>query len=84
MTGWIILGIYVIGILVSAMIFSKVFPYKEGDFEIIDGEVYPIDEEIHKTNIGGLSIVWPLVVTLMPFKLFTMFTDWCYDRFSKK
>lgn len=84
MTGWIILGIYVIGILVSAMIFPKVFPYKEGDFEIIDGEVYPIDEEIHKIHIGALSIVWPLAVTLMSFKLFTMFTDWCYDRFSKK
>ena len=84
MAGWIILGIYVIGISLSAMIFPRAFPYQEGDWEIIDGEAYPIDEEIHKIHVCGLSIVWPLVVALIPLKLFTMFTDWCYDKFSKK
>lgn len=84
MIGWIILGIYVVGILLSAIIFPRAFPYQEGDWEIIDGEAYPIDEEIHKIRVCGLSIVWPLVVALIPLKFFTMFTDWCYDKFSKK
>ena len=84
MYGWIILGIYVIGFLISAMIFPRAFPYQEGDWEIIDGEAFPTDEETHKMLIGGMSIVWPLVLALLPLKLLTMFTDWCYDKFSKK
>ena len=51
MVGWIILGIYVIGILLSAIIFPSAFPYQEGDFEIIDGESSLPMELMHITSI---------------------------------
>lgn len=83
MVGWIILGIYIIGILLSAIIFPRAFPLEE-DWVIRDGEAYPIDEEIYKIHICEMSTIWPLVVVLIPLKLFTMFTDWCYEKFRKK
>ena len=36
--GWIILSIYIIGIVVSALIFPKVFRYEDGMWDIVDGE----------------------------------------------
>ena len=83
MVKWIILGIYVVGIFLSSIIFKRVFPI-EKDWEIRDGEVHPVDKETYKIHICEMSTIWPLYVILMPLKLFLMFTDWCYEKFRKK
>ena len=67
--GWIILSIYIIGIVVSALIFPRVFPFEDGMWEIIDGEAMPIDEEEHKMNITAMCFFWVLVVALMVIAL---------------
>lgn len=49
--GWIILSIYIIGLVASALIFPRIFPYEEGMWEIFEGDAIPIDEEEHMMNI---------------------------------
>lgn len=76
---WIILSIYVIGVVASALIFPKVFPYKEGEWEFEGGEAYPIDEVSHKIKIEGMCFLWPLVIAFMvlmlPIKAVEYLTD---------
>ena len=62
---WIILGIYIIGVIASALIFPRVFPYNEGEWEFENGEAYPVDEEGHRIKIEGMCLLWPLVIFLM-------------------
>lgn len=67
--GWIIFSIYIIGIVMSALIFPRVFRYEEGMWEIIDGEAIPIDEEEHKMSITAMCFLWVLVVAIMVIAL---------------
>lgn len=62
---WIILGIYIIGVVISALVFPRLFPYEEGMWEIFEGEAMPIDEEEHKMNITALCFIWPLIWILI-------------------
>jgi hypothetical protein len=65
MVGLIILSIYIIGLVVSALIFPKLFPYEEGMWEMFEGEAMPIDEEDHMHSITAMCFIWPLVLTMI-------------------
>ena len=73
MIGLIILGIYILGVVISALVFPKLFPYEEGEWEILCGEARPIDEEEHKMNLASMCFIWPLslamvIVVVLPVK----------------
>jgi amino acid permease len=74
--GWIILSIYVIGLIASALIFPRLFPYKEGMWEIFEGEAMPIDEEEHKMNITAMCFLWVFVVAIMVIVLSIKGIEW--------
>lgn len=78
--GWIILSIYIIGIVVSALIFPRVFRYEDGMWEIIDGEAMPINEEEHKMNITALCFLWVLVVAIMVIALPIKSIEWLAEN----
>lgn len=78
--GWIILSIYIIGIVVSALIFPKVFRYEDGMWDIVDGEAMLIDEEEHKMNITALCFFWVLVVALMVIVLPIKGIEWLAEN----
>ena len=78
--GWIILSIYIIGIIVSALIVPKAFRYEEGMWDIVDGEAMPIDEEEHKMNITALCFLWVLVVALMVIVLPIKGIEWLAEN----
>ena len=61
----IILGIYILGVVISALVFPKLFPYEEGEWEILCGEAMPIDEEEHKMNLTAMCFIWPLVLAMI-------------------
>ena len=61
----IILGIYILGVVISALVFPKLFPYEEGEWEILCGEVRPIDEDEHKMNLASMCFIWPLVLAMI-------------------
>ena len=65
MVGLIILGIYILGVVISALIFPKLFPYEEGEWEILCGETMPIDEEEHKMNLASMCFIWPLILAMI-------------------
>ena len=65
MMGLIILSIYILGIVISALVFPKLFPYEEGEWEIICGEAMPIDEDEHKMNVATMCFIWPLILALI-------------------
>ena len=67
--GWIILSIYIIGLVASALIFPRIFPYEEGMWEMFEGEAMPIDEEAHMMNITTMCFFWVLVVAIMVIAL---------------
>lgn len=67
--GWIILSIYIIGLVASALIFPRLFPYEEGMWEIVEGEAMPIDEEEHMMSITAMCFLWVLVVAIMVIAL---------------
>lgn len=78
--GWIILSIYIIGIVVSALIFPKVFRYEDGMWDIVDGEAMLIDEEEHKMNITALCFFWVFVVALMVIVLPIKGIEWLAEN----
>ena len=65
MVGLVVLGVYIFGVVISALIFPKLFPYEEGEWEILCGEAMPIDEEEHKMNVSAMCFIWPLVLVLI-------------------
>ena len=67
--GWIIISIYIIGLVASALIFPRLFPYEEGMWEMFEGEAMPIDEEEHMMNITTMCFFWVLVVAIMVIAL---------------
>ena len=62
---WIILGIYIIGVVISALVFPRLFPYEEGEWEMICGELMPVSEEEHKMNVSAMCFIWPLIWVLI-------------------
>lgn len=67
--GWIILSIYIIGLVASALIFPRLFPYEEGMWEMFEGEAIPIYAEEHMMNITAMCFFWVLVVAIMVIAL---------------
>ena len=65
MVGVIILSIYILGVVIRALVFPKLFPYEEGEWEILCGEAMPIDEEEHKMNLAAMCIIWPLILAMV-------------------
>ena len=77
--GWILLVVYIIGIFICALIFPKIFPFKDGDWEYDNGEFFPIDKDLHRINIETMVALWPIffafILFLLPMKLITEIVD---------
>ncbi len=83
---WVI--IYFVGVILAAIVMPKLSPYQEGDWELIGGEAFPIDEKQHKSNNAARVMLWPLCLAILaiflPIKLLDSFCNICYDKFKKK
>lgn len=68
MVKWIILGVYFIGIFVSAMIFSRLYQNKHQIY--VESMIWPC------------FLIWLPMEFIT--KLFIKYFNWCYNNFSKK
>lgn len=62
---WIYAIIYFVGVIICSFLFPRLFPYTEGDFELIDGVCVEKSESLHKIDNSARVMLWPLVVAFM-------------------
>lgn len=62
---WIYAIIYFVGVIICAFLFPRLFPYQEGDWELIDGVLVEKDESQHKIDNSARVMLWPLVVAFI-------------------
>lgn len=62
---WIYAIIYFVGVIICSFLFPRLFPYTEGDFELIDGVFVEKSESQHKADNSTRTILWPLVVAFL-------------------
>ena len=78
--------IYLIGFVIMAIVLPRWLSFEEGDFEVIEGEVFYIDEINHKMNITAMVILWPVVLPFLVFfaimRVLIVISEWFYDRFK--
>ena len=78
--------IYLIGFVIMAIVLPRWLSFEEGDFEVIDGVAYPIDEIDHKMNITAMVILYPIVLPFLIFfamiRVLIVITEWFYEKFK--
>lgn len=84
---WIYAIIYFVGVIICAFLFPRLFPYQEGDWELIDGVLVEKSESQHKIDNSARVMLWPLVAAFMamltPIVILDAIASKIYDN-SKK
>ena len=77
------IAIYFIGLIICTIIFPKIFPYKEDNWEVIHGYVIKEDKYSYEIDIKSMIALWPIVICFMIILLPIKLIDIIFEYFHK-